>query len=134
MIEDLITEKIIGCAMKVHSSLGPGLLESVYEECLYYELCKTDLIVERQKPIPLIYESIKLECGFRADLLVDNKVIVELKAAESITNVFIAQVLTYLRITGCKIGLLINFNVKSLKDGIKRVIYTRNEINADKDK
>ncbi|MEM5871889.1 MAG: GxxExxY protein [Candidatus Aenigmatarchaeota archaeon] len=122
MTENQITEIIIGCALKVHKALGPGLLESAYEECLFYELNKENLKVERQKPIPLIYEDVKLDCGFRTDLIIENKVIVELKAVEAINDVHMAQILTYLKLTKCKIGLLINFNVVKLKDGIKRVI------------
>jgi GxxExxY protein len=122
MTENQITEKILACAFKVHSNLGPGLLESAYEECLYYELKKAGLKVEKQKPLPLIYEEVKLEVGYRVDLIVEDKVIVENKAIEAFNDVHLAQVITYLKLSKNKIGLLLNFNVKSMKDGIKRVI------------
>ena len=122
MTENELSERIIGCALKVHRSLGPGLLESAYEECLYYEMSKDDLFVEKQKPLPLVYEEVKLECGYRVDLLVAGKVIVEVKSVEAINDVHLAQVLTYLRLSGCKLGLLINFNATLLKTGIKRVV------------
>lgn len=116
-----ITESILRCAFKVHSELGPGLLESAYEECLYYEMKKFGLVVEKQKSLPLIYYEVKLEAGYRIDLLVENKVVVEIKSIEAFTDVHTAQVLTYLKLSKCKIGLLINFNVRSLKNGIKRL-------------
>ena len=122
MSENEIAEKIIGCAIKVHKTLGPGLLESAYVECLSYELLKSKLSTEKQKPLPLIYEEIKLECGFRIDLLVENKVIVEAKAVEELDDVHLAQLLNYLKLSNCKLGLLINFNVSRVKDGIKRVV------------
>ena len=118
-----ITEKIIACAIKVHSNLGTGLLESAYKECLYYELIKAGLTVEKEKPLPLIYEEIKMDCGYRIDLLVENSVVVETKSVDAINDIFIAQVLTYLKLSKCRIGLLINFNVVRLKDGIKRLIH-----------
>ncbi len=121
MTENEITEKIIGCAIKVHKILGPGLLESAYEECLYYELCKTEMEVQKQKPIPLIYEDVKLECGYRADLIVNHKVIVEVKSVDALNDIHLAQILTYLKLANCKIGLLINFNVLKLTDGVRRV-------------
>ena len=111
-----------GCAIKVHSALGPGLLESAYKECLFYELCRAGLAVEKEKPLPLVYESVKLECGYRVDLLVEGKLIIEIKAVEAITDVHLAQALTYLKLSNCKLGLLINFNVVLLKQGIKRVV------------
>lgn len=117
-----ITREIIDSAYKVHSKLGPGLLESAYRKCLVYELRKKGLKVEEEKPIPLIYEEIKLDCGYRIDILVEDKVVVELKTVESFTDVHQAQVLTYLRFSGNKVGLLINFYTKSLKNGIKRFI------------
>ena len=117
-----LTGHVIGCAMKVHKNLGPGLLESAYEECLFYELNKTKLKIDRQKPMPLVYEEIKLDCGYRIDLMIENQVIVELKSVEKLNDVHFAQVLTYLKLSGCKIGLLINFNVALLKNGIKRII------------
>ncbi|MBA4407991.1 MAG: GxxExxY protein [Bacteroidota bacterium] len=116
-----ITELILKCAYSVHSALGPGLLESAYEECLYYELQQVGLKVEKQKSLPLVYKEVKLDAGYRIDLLVENKVVVEIKSIEAFTDVHIAQVLTYLKLSGCKIGLLLNFNVASLKNGIKRL-------------
>jgi GxxExxY protein len=118
---DDLTGRIIGCGMKVHTVLGPGLLESAYEACLCYELEKAGLKVERQKPIPLIYEEVKLDCGYRLDLLIEDRVIVEIKAVESISSLASAQLLTYLKLYNRKIGLLINFNVQHLRDGIKRI-------------
>lgn len=123
MKENDITEKIIGCALKVHSKLGPGLLESAYEACLYHELSKTELFVERQKPIPLVYDDIQLDCGYRCDIMVNNSVIVEIKAVEAIHDLYLSQVLTYLKQTNCKVGLLINFNVKNLRHGLRRVVH-----------
>jgi GxxExxY protein len=117
-----LTEVILNCAYKVHSGLGPGLLESAYEECLFYELGLIGLSVEKQQAVPLRYKEVKLDVGYRADLLVEKKVVIELKSADSLTDVHTAQVLTYLKLSGCKVGLLINFNVKSLKDGYKRFV------------
>ena len=117
-----ITDIIIQCAIKVHKVLGPGLLESVYHECLYYELMKTGLIVEKEKGIPIIYDEIKLGCGFRADIIVENRVIIELKSVEAIHSIFVAQILTYLKLTNYHVGILINFNVLKLTDGLKRVV------------
>jgi GxxExxY protein len=117
-----ITGKILNAAYKVHSALGPGLLESSYQACLKYELQKEELFVETEKPLPLVYEEVKLDCGYRIDMLVENQVIVELKTVEEFTDVHIAQILTYLKLSNKKIGLLLNFNTKSLKNGIKRVI------------
>lgn len=122
MTENQISKIILDCAFKVHTNLGPGLLENTYKECLLYELLKTGLRVEKEKPMPLIYEEIKLECGYRIDLLVDNKVVVELKSVDAFNDVHIAQTLTYMKLSDCKLGLLLNFNVKSLKNGIKRLI------------
>lgn len=121
LFEDL-TKIIIGCAIDVHKELGPGLLESAYEECLYYELIKSGLKIERQKAIPIIYKDIKLDCGYRADLIVDEKVLIELKTVETFNPVHEAQILTYLKFAEKRLGLLINFNVLRLKDGIKRYI------------
>ncbi|MBN2571247.1 MAG: GxxExxY protein [Ignavibacteriales bacterium] len=121
-INDL-TSGILKCAYKVHSELGPGLLESAYEECLFYELEQAGFRVEKQKTLPLVYHDVKLDAGYRIDLLVENKVVFEIKAVACFNDVHLAQVLTYLKLSKCKIGLLINFNVKSLKNGIKRVIY-----------
>lgn len=117
-----ITEKIIGAAIKVHRALGPGLLESAYQACLYYELVKLGLKVEKEKPLPLIYEEVKLDCGYRIDLLVEGKIIVELKSVESLTDIHMAQIISYLKLADCQLGLLINFNVTQLTKGIKRVV------------
>ena len=117
-----LTSKILGCAYTVHSALGPGLLENAYEECLFYELKQAGLKVERQKALPLVYKEVKLDAGYRVDLLVEDRVVIELKSVESLNDLHIAQTLTYLKLSGCKLGLLINFNVKSLKSGIKRLI------------
>ena len=117
-----ITHAIIGAAIKVHKALGPGLLESAYEACVAYELEKLGLRVERQKPIPVIYEGVHLECGFRADLLVDGQVIAELKAKEALLPIDEAQLLSHLRLLNLRVGLLMNFNVLVLKDGIKRMV------------
>ena len=120
--ENDITGKIIGCALKVHSMLGPGLLESVYQECLYYELLQANIFVEKEKALPLIYDDVKLENGYRIDLLVEKSVVVEIKSIEEIAPVHLSQVLTYLKLSKNRFGLLINFNVVRLKDGIKRVV------------
>ena len=122
MDENQLSKIIIGAAIKVHKNLGPGLLESAYEETLYYELKKEGLNVEKQKPMPLIYDEVKLDVGYRIDLMIESKVIIEIKSVEYLNDVHLAQVLTYLKLSGCKLGLLINFNVKYLKDGIKRVV------------
>ncbi len=115
-----LTGKVIGTAIEVHKYLGPGLLESVYETCLAYELEALGLRVERQKPLPVVYKDIYLDHGYRIDLLVENAVIVELKTVEEITDVHRAQILSYLKFSGCKTGLLINFNVALLRNGIQR--------------
>ncbi len=117
-----LTHAIIGAAIKVHKGLGPGLLESAYEACLAYELEKLGLRVERQKPVPLIYESVHLDCGFRADLLVEGLVIVEVKAREALHPIDEAQLLSHLRLLDLRVGLLMNFHVLVLKDGIKRMV------------
>lgn len=117
-----ITHEILDSAFKVHSALGPGLLESSYRACLVYELRKKGFKVEEEKPLPLIYEEVKLECGYRIDILVEDKVVIELKNVEAFTEVHTAQVLTYLRLSGNHVGLLLNFYTKSLKDGIKRLV------------
>ena len=117
-----ITENIIGAAIQVHRTLGPGLLESAYVACLAYELNKRGLSTEEQKPVPLVYEEVKLECGYRMDLLVERSVVVEVKSVEALAPIHEAQVLSYLRLSGCKLALLINFNVTVLKDGIRRFI------------
>ncbi|MEZ4945392.1 MAG: GxxExxY protein [Cyclobacteriaceae bacterium] len=121
-MSDSLTEKIIGCAMKVHTALGPGLLESAYQECLYFELKKAGFVVEKEKPLPLIYQEVKLDCGYRLDLLVEGQIIIEVKSVDKLADIHLAQVLTYLKLSGNRFGLLINFNVVRLKDGIKRVV------------
>ncbi|MDZ8106778.1 MAG: GxxExxY protein [Nostoc sp. DedQUE12a] len=121
MDENNLSGVIIGCGMRVHTALGPGLLESAYEECLYYELRKKGLNVGKQVPLPLIYEEVKLDCVYRLDLIVENKVIIEVKSVESINPIHSVQLLTYLKLTNCKLGLILNFNVLHLKEGIKRV-------------
>jgi GxxExxY protein len=122
MTENQIANKIIGCAIEVHKALGPGLLESAYKECLFYKLQQDGLSVQKEKPMPLVFEGIKLECGYRIDLLVEGKVIIELKSVEMLTDVHMAQTLTYMKLGNYKLGLLINFNVVLLKQGIKRFI------------
>ena len=117
-----ITGEIIGCCIEIHKELGPGLLESAYEECLAYELNNADLFFERQKPIPVRYKEIHIEYGYRMDFVVENQVIIELKSVEAINTVHTAQVLTYMRFAEMNAGLLINFNVSILKNGIKRFI------------
>jgi GxxExxY protein len=115
-----ITQKVIGCAIEVHKHLGPGLLESAYEECLAYELTRIGLRIKRQQATPVVYKEIKLECGYRIDLLVENLVVIELKVVDAINPVHEAQILTYMKFSNKSIGLLINFNVTLLKNGIKR--------------
>ncbi len=122
MRENELSEIIIGAAINVHKKLGPGLLESAYEECLYYELNKNGLNVEKQKPMPLIYDDVKLDVGYRIDIMVENKVVIEIKSVEALNDVHLAQVLTYLKLSNCKLGLLINFNVSKLVNGIRRVV------------
>lgn len=117
-----ITQKIIGCAIEVHRNLGPGLLESAYEECLAYELIKTGLHIKRQQPTPVVYKEIKLDYGYRIDILVENSVIIELKVVDAINPVHEAQILTYMKFANKPLGLMINFNVTVLKNGIKRYI------------
>ncbi|MCO5286695.1 MAG: GxxExxY protein [Chitinophagaceae bacterium] len=117
-----LTQKIIGCAMEVHKVLGPGLLESAYEECLAFELINAGLFIERQKPVPVVYKEIKLECGYRMDILVENTVVVELKTVDAFNDVHEAQVLTHMKFGLKPVGLLINFNVTLLKNGIKRYV------------
>lgn len=117
-----ITEKIIGCAIEVHKNLGPGLLESAYEECLFYELKNSGLEVKKQLALPLVYKEIKLDAGYRIDLLVENKVIVEIKSVDAIAEIHKAQLMTYMKLANIKVGLLMNFNVTRLKDGIVRWI------------
>jgi GxxExxY protein len=116
-----LTEKIIKCAMDVHKALGPGLLENAYQECLFYKLCKEGFSVKKEWPLPLTYEEISLDCGYRIDLLIEDKIVIELKSVKKIEDIHMAQVLTYLKLGKFKVGLIINFNVPLLKDGIKRV-------------
>ncbi len=122
MSENDIARQVYQSALIVHRRLGAGLLESAYEECLAYEIAKSGLYVERQKGLPLIYDEIKLDVGYRLDLLVENKVIIELKAVERLADIHVAQLITYLKLSGCKLGLLINFNVTLLKDGVRRLV------------
>jgi GxxExxY protein len=122
METNLLTGKIINCAIEVHKALGPGLLESAYKECLYYELNEAGLNVEKEKALPLVYKNVKLDCGYRIDLLVENQIVLELKSVEALNDIHMAQILTYLKLQDLRFGLLINFNVARLKDGIKRVV------------
>jgi GxxExxY protein len=122
MTENEIAKHIVDAALKIHKRFGPGLLESVYEAVLAAELVRRGLRVKRQQPIPVVYEDVRLEIGFRADLIVEDKVIVEIKSVEAIAPVHYKQVLTYLKVTDKRLGLLINFNVELIKDGIKRVV------------
>jgi len=122
MHENEIGTIILDAAFQVHKELGPGLLESTYEACLSYEASERGLFIETQLPLPVIYKEVKLECGYRIDLRAEKKVLVEIKAVEALNDVHLAQVLTYMKLSGCKLGYLINFNVKQLKDGIKRVV------------
>jgi GxxExxY protein len=122
MTENELSRIVLGQAIIVHRAMGPGLLESVYETCLCHRLGNTGLMIERQKPIPLVFEEVKMECGFRCDVVVENKLIIEIKSVEGLNEVHFAQVLTYLKLTRIKLGLLLNFNVLQLKDGLKRVV------------
>jgi len=122
MTENEISKIVFECALKVHKNLGPGLLESAYEECMFYELKKANLKVEKQKALPLVYEEVKLDVGYRIDIIVEDKFIIEVKSVEALNEVHLAQLLTYLRLSECKLGLLINFNVKLLKEGVRRVV------------
>ena len=122
MSENELSRIVFSCALKVHQNLGPGLLESAYEECLFYELKKVGLEIEKQKALPLIYEEVKLDIGYRLDIIVENKLILEIKSVDTLNEVHFAQLLTYLKLTNCKLGLLINFNVVLIKNGIKRIV------------
>ena len=122
MTENELSHVVVGCALRVHSALGPGLLESAYEACLQYELLKSGLQVEAQKPLPLVYQTVKLECGYRVDLLVEKKLIIEVKAVEALAEIHFAQVLTYLRLSDLRLALLMNFNVVHMKEGIRRIV------------
>lgn len=121
---DAITYKIIGLAIEVHKQLGPGLLESAYQECLYYEIVNSGLIVEKEKILPIVYKDIRLDHGYRIDLLIENTIVIELKTVEAFTDVHFAQILTYLKLGSYPLGLLINFDSKILKNNIKRFINT----------
>ena len=122
MNEEEIAKIVIGCAIDVHRALGPGLLESAYQQCLYYKIEQKGLKVEKEKALQLIFEEVKLDCGYRIDLLVENKLIIEIKSVEALNDIHLAQVLTYLKLSDNKLALLINFNVLLLKHGLKRVI------------
>ena len=119
---DALTDRIIGLAIEVHRTLGPGLLESAYEECLCYELTEAGLACQRQVPLPVVYKAVRLDCGYRMDVVVEGKVVVELKTVERLAPVHDAQILTYLRLSGCKVGLLLNLNTAVLRDGIKWIV------------
>ena len=122
MTENELSKIVFDCGLKVHRALGPGLLESAYEECLFYELMKTGVVLEKQKGLPLIYEEVKLDIGYRTDLIIENKLIVEIKAVEALNDIHLAQILTYLELYACKLGLLIDFNSVLFKDVVKRII------------
>ena len=122
MSENDIARIIVGCSLDVHKALGPGLLENAYKECLVYKLVEEGLYVEKEKPMPLVFEEVNLNCGYRIDILVEEKVVVEIKSVEALNDVHLAQTLTYLKLGNFKLGLLINFNVSPIKNGIKRVI------------
>ncbi|MFZ1313179.1 MAG: GxxExxY protein [Chitinophagaceae bacterium] len=119
---NLLSNEIIGLAIKVHKALGPGLLESSYKECLFYEISRAGYFAEKEKTLPLIYETVKLDVGYRIDILVENKLVIEVKAVDALADIHTAQVLTYLKLSGNRLGLLINFNVTLLKNGIKRLV------------
>lgn len=122
MTEDELAKIIVNSAFNVHVALGPGLLESAYEACLVYELSAAGLKVSSQVNLPIVYRDVQLECGYRIDILVENKVIVEIKSVAELNNIHMAQTLTYLKLSDCKLALLINFNVARIKEGIKRII------------
>lgn len=122
MTENEISRVVFDAALKIHKALGPGLLESAYEACLCYELTKTGLLVEKQIPLPLVYEAVKLETGYRVDIIIEKKFIIEVKAVDALNDIHLAQLLTYLKLANWKLGFLINFNVLLLKNGIRRVV------------
>jgi len=122
MDENIISGKVIGCAIKVHQALGQGLLESAYHECLFYELKNEGLKVIKEVPLPLVYEDVYLDCGYRLDLFVEDQLVIEVKSVDALNDIHMAQVLTYLKLTNCKYGLLINFNVLKLVSGIRRFV------------
>ena len=121
MEENNIATMVVNASLKVHKALGPGLFEQAYEACLYHELCKLDLFIERQKQLPLLYDGVLIDTAYKIDLIVESKVIIELKACKSLEDIHFAQILTYLKLTKCKLGLLINFNTPLLKNGIRRI-------------
>ena len=120
---DLVSERVIGLAIEVHRALGPGLLESTYEECLDYEMAQSGLAFRRQVPLPIVYKAVRLDCGYRIDFIVEERLVVELKTVEKLLPIHDAQLLTYLKLTGIRIGLLMNFNVAVLKNGLRRLAY-----------
>ena len=122
MTENELSNKIIGLAMEVHTALGPGLLESAYKERLFYKIGQSGIQVEKEKPMPLVFEAVRLDCGYRIDLVTENKLVIEIKSVDALNDIHLAQTLTYLKLGNYKLGLLINFNVVRLKDGIKRVV------------
>ena len=122
MTENEIGKEIVNCALTVHKNLGPGLLESTYQACLAYELQKTGLNIQSERALPVIYDDVKLNCGYRIDLWVNAKVIIEIKAVDALNDIHLAQILTYLKLTDNRLGFLINFNVARIKDGIRRVV------------
>jgi GxxExxY protein len=123
MHENEIANRVIGLAIEIHRALGPGLLEKTYEECLYFKIVKSGLFAEQQKPMPLVFEGVHLECGYRIDILVERKLVIEVKSVETLHSIFYSQTLTYMKLGGYKLGLVINFNVELLRNGIKRVIH-----------
>jgi GxxExxY protein len=122
MAEDLLTRTIIGLAIDVHNALGPGLLENAYKECLFYKIDHAGFQVEKEKMMPLVFEDVKLDCGYRIDILVENQLVLELKSIEALSDIHLAQTLTYMKLGGYRFGLLMNFNVRRLKDGIRRIV------------
>lgn len=122
MTENEIAKIVFDCSLKVHQALGPGLLESAYCECLCYELYKKGLFIQKEKPLPLVYHEIKMDVGYRVDIMIENKFIIEVKAIDELKDIHMAQLLTYLKLSNCKLGMLINFNSLLIKDGMKRVI------------
>ena len=122
MNENDLSKRIIGVAIEIHQTLGPGLLESAYKECLFYRLLKEGFNVEKEKPMPLIFKEVRLECGYRIDILAEKKVVIEIKSVDALNDVHFAQTLTYMKLGNYKLGLLINFNVAVLKDGVRRIV------------
>ena len=122
MTENELSSIVFESGLRIHRALGPGLLENAYEECLYYELQESGISVEKQKALPLIYKEVKLDAGYRIDLLIENKLVVEVKSVAALNDLHLAQILTYLKLSGCKLGLLINFNTVLFKEGVRRVI------------